>query len=90
MFIAFAMGTSDKGRRCHGMGLELGAGSLIWPMLSKSNYQEWSTHVHCNLEAMYLWDAIELEDVEKVERCRDRLALEAMMHGVPLRCTRCF
>ena len=56
------------------------AGSLVWPMLSRTNYQEWSAHVRCNLEAMYLWDAIESD---KVERRRDRLALGAMIRGVP-------
>jgi hypothetical protein len=56
------------------------SGNLVWPMLSCTNYQEWSAHVQCNLEAMYLWDAIESD---KVERRRDRLALGAMIRGVP-------
>jgi hypothetical protein len=56
------------------------AGNLIWPMLTRTNYQVWSAHVQCNLEGMYLWDAI-VED--KVERRHDRLALGAMMRGVP-------
>jgi hypothetical protein len=56
------------------------AGNLIWPSLSRSNYQEWSSHVRCNLEAMYLWDAIESD---KVERRHDRLALGAILRGVP-------
>lgn len=56
------------------------SGNLVWPMLSRSNYQEWSAHVQCNLEAMYLWDAVESD---KVERRRDRLALGAMICGVP-------
>ena len=56
------------------------SGNLVWPMLSRTNYQEWSAHVQCNLEAMYLWDAIESDKVER--RC-DRLALGAMIRGVP-------
>ncbi|CAD6224022.1 unnamed protein product [Miscanthus lutarioriparius] len=56
------------------------SGNLVWPMLSRSNYQEWSAHVQCNLEAMFLWDAVESD---KVERRRDRLALGAMIRGVP-------
>jgi hypothetical protein len=32
---------------------------------------------------MYLWDAIDTKDASKVERRRDRLALGAMMRGVP-------
>jgi len=55
------------------------SGNLVWPMLSHTNYQEWSAHVQCNLEAMYLWDAIESDKVER--RC-DRLALGAMIRGV--------
>ena len=56
------------------------AGNLTWPMLTRTNYQGWSSHIQCNLEGMYLWDAIE---DEKVERRRDRLALGAMLRGVP-------
>jgi hypothetical protein len=56
------------------------AGNLIWPMLSRTNYQEWSVHVQCNLEAMYLWDAIV---GDKIERRHDRLALGAILRGVP-------
>lgn len=58
------------------------AGNLVWPMLTRSNYQEWASHVKCNLEGMYLWDAVEA-DPDKVERRRDRLALGAMLRGVP-------
>lgn len=50
-------------------------------MLSRTNYQEWSVLVQCNLEGMYLWDAIESD---KVERRRDRLTLGPMICGVPL------
>ena len=58
------------------------AGNLTWPMLTYTNYQGWSSHIQCNLEGMFLWDAI--EPGEKVERRRDRLALGAMLRGVPL------
>jgi hypothetical protein len=50
-------------------------------MLTRSNYQEWLAHVQCNLEAMYLWDAVESD---KVERRHDRIALSAMLRGIPL------
>lgn len=56
------------------------ADSLMWPMLTRTNYQEWSSHVQCNLEAMFLWNAI---TDDKIERRRDRLALGAMLRGVP-------
>jgi hypothetical protein len=48
------------------------AGNLVW--------QEWSSHIQCNLEGMYLWDAVESD---KPKRRRDRLALGAMLRGVP-------
>jgi hypothetical protein len=54
--------------------------NLVWLMLTRTNYQEWSALVQCNLEGMYLWDAIESD---KVEWRRDRLALGAMIRGVP-------
>ena len=77
------MATSGKDAELMERAWNQAAGNLLWSMLSKSNYQEWSAHVQCNLEAMYLWDAIEPEDPKKVERRRDRLALGAMMRGVP-------
>ena len=30
------------------------AENLVWPMLTRTNYQEWSSHVQCNLEGMFL------------------------------------
>ena len=58
-------------------------GNLVWPLLIRTNYQEWSSHIQCNLEGMFLWDAIDEADSAKVERRRDRLALGAMLRGVP-------
>jgi len=58
-------------------------GNLVWPLLTCTNYQEWSSHIQCNLEGMFLWDAIDEVDSAKVERRRDRLALGAMLRGVP-------
>jgi hypothetical protein len=34
-------------------------GSLMWPMLDRSNYFEWAMLMQCNLEAMDVWDIIE-------------------------------
>ncbi|CAD6334000.1 unnamed protein product [Miscanthus lutarioriparius] len=56
------------------------AGNLVRPMLTRTNYQSWSAHVQCNLEGIYLWDAIESD---KVERRHDQLAVGAMLRGVP-------
>ena len=54
---------------------------MKWPTLTRTNYQGWAAHVQCNLEAMCLWDAVQGDD--KIERRRDRLALGAMLRGVP-------
>ena len=55
--------------------------NLTWPVLTRSNYQSWASHVQCNLEGLNLWDAI--EKGEKAERRQDRLALGSMLRGVP-------
>ena len=74
------MGASGTDKEAMEKAFNQAAGNLVWPMLTRTNYQEWSSHVQCNLEGMFLWDAI--EDA-KVERQRDRLALGAMLRGVP-------
>jgi hypothetical protein len=70
----------DKDKELMEQAWNQASGNLVWPMLTRSNYQEWSGHVQCNLEAMYPWDAVESD---KVEHRRDRLALDAMIRGVP-------
>jgi hypothetical protein len=45
--------------------LNQAVGNLIWPMLSRTNYQEWASHIQCILEAMFLWDAVTDEKVER-------------------------
>ena len=55
--------------------------NLMWPVLTRSNYQSWASHIQCNLEGLNLWDAI--EKGEKAERRQDRLALGSMLRGVP-------
>jgi len=55
--------------------------NLTWPVLTRSNYQNWASHIQCNLEGLNLWDAIEMG--EKAERRQDRLALGSMLRGVP-------
>jgi hypothetical protein len=76
------MGTSGE-KESMDRAFNQAAGNLVWPMLTRTNYQEWSSHIQCNLEGMFLWDAIDAADSAKVERCRDRLALGAMLCGVP-------
>lgn len=71
---------NDKDKEVMERAWNQAAENLVWPMLTHTNYQEWSTLVQCNLEGMYLWDAIESN---KVERRRDWLALGTMIRGVP-------
>ncbi|CAD6341779.1 unnamed protein product [Miscanthus lutarioriparius] len=55
--------------------------NLTWPVLTRSNYQGWASHIQCNLEGLNLWEAI--EKGEKADRRQDRLALGSMLRGVP-------
>jgi len=50
------------------------------PQLTRTNYHEWSLVTQVNLEALELWDAVE---VECKDRAKDRRALAAILRGVP-------
>lgn len=45
--------------------------SLMWPMLTRSNYSEWAMLMQCNFEAMEIWEVIELGGAG-VKRAQDR------------------
>jgi hypothetical protein len=51
-----------------------------WPMLTKTNYHEWSLLMKVKMQARQLWDAIEYGDLPYHD---DRRALEAIIAGVP-------
>ena len=68
---------SDKDKEVMERAFNQVAENLVWPC---TNYKEWSSQVQCNLEGLFLWDAIESD---KVERRRDRVALGAMIRGMP-------
>ena len=55
-------------------------GSANWPMLTRTNYGEWSVLMRVMLEARSLWDAVTLDDAEFSE---DRMALEIILRAVP-------
>jgi hypothetical protein len=57
-------------------------GSLMWPMLDRSNYSEWAMLMQCNLEAMEVWDVVE-QGGKGVKRARDRLAMSTLLRSVP-------
>ena len=48
------MGSSGGEKEAMERAMKEAAGNLLWPMLTRSNYQEWSALVQCNLEGMYL------------------------------------
>ncbi|WVZ93291.1 hypothetical protein U9M48_039285 [Paspalum notatum var. saurae] len=56
------------------------SGAVELPMLTRTNYHEWSLVMQVSLEALGLWKVVE---TEKVERRDDRMALAAMLRGVP-------
>ena len=51
-----------------------------WPMLTKTNYHEWSLLMKVKMQARQLWDAIEYGDLPYHD---DRRALQAIIAGVP-------
>lgn len=52
-----------------------------YPMLTRTNYAEWSLLMKVMLQARGLWEAIEFGADDFQE---DRMALEAILHAVPL------
>ena len=59
-----------------------GSGStLLWPMLTSTNYTEWAMLMQCNYEAMEIWEAI--EPGTNVKRPQDRQAMSALLRSVP-------
>ena len=45
--------------------------SLMWPMLTRSNYSEWAMLMQCNYETLEIWETIE-PGGEGVKRAQDR------------------
>jgi len=56
-------------------------GTLMWPMLTRTNYSEWAMLMQCNFEALEVWEAI--VPGKNVSRSTDRQAMSALMHSVP-------
>jgi hypothetical protein len=59
--------------------------STSWPMLTKTNYNDWSLLMKVKLQARQLWEAVEFGDIEfrDVEFHEDRLALDALLASIP-------
>jgi hypothetical protein len=56
--------------------------SLMWLLLTRSNYSEWAMLMQCNYEAMEIWDVIE-PGGDGVKRSQDRLAMGCLLRSVP-------
>ena len=55
-------------------------GAVELPLLTKTNYHEWSLVMQVSLEALKLWDAVE---AISAERAKDRRVLAAILCAVP-------
>jgi hypothetical protein len=58
---------------------ESGGGSTTYPMLTRTNYQEWALLMRVNMQAQGLWHAVEPEEGDIIEYREDRLALAAIL-----------
>lgn len=59
---------------------EIVGGAANWPMLTKTNYTQWSLVMKVKMQARNLWEAIEPGGVSLQE---DRMALDAITSVVP-------
>jgi hypothetical protein len=55
-------------------------GSIVWPMLTPTNYMEWALVMQINLEASLLWEAV---DGFPMSVPNDKAALGAILRSVP-------
>jgi hypothetical protein len=57
--------------------------TIQYPMLTRSNYEEWVMLMQVNMEAVGIWYAVELEEDEEIEYRDNQLALAAILCSVP-------
>jgi hypothetical protein len=55
-------------------------GNSEWPILTKTNYTEWSVVMRVMLQGRHLWDAVNVGTGEFTDDCN---ALEALCKAVP-------
>jgi hypothetical protein len=71
-------GGHDRGLVIHRSVREIGNSG--WPILTKTNYTEWSAVMRVMLQGRHLWDTV---NVGACEFTDDRNALEALCKAVP-------
>jgi hypothetical protein len=54
-----------------------------FPMLTRTNYQEWAMLMQVNFEVVGWWYVIEPEDGDEINYHHDRLALIMILRSVP-------
>jgi hypothetical protein len=60
--------------------VEKSTAGIVYPMLTRTNYTEWSLVMHVNLQVAGLWEAVRHAGVEYHD---DRLTLAALLRAVP-------
>ena len=73
---------NDRGLVIHRVIKEGGGGPTNYPVLTKTNYNNWALLMKIKLEAKCLWGAIDPDGVT-IEHQEDRMALDAICSVVP-------
>ncbi|CAN6286925.1 unnamed protein product [Urochloa humidicola] len=60
-----------------------GGVSLLYPMLTATNYSTWAIKMEANMDAQGLWEAIEPAEGEAVDTKKDKLARACLFGVVP-------
>jgi transposase InsO family protein len=56
---------------------------VVYPTLTRTNYQDWALVMRVNMQAQGLWGAVEPEGDDLVDYRQDRQALAAILRAVP-------
>ncbi|RLM61813.1 retrotransposon protein, putative, Ty1-copia sub-class [Panicum miliaceum] len=67
---------SPERRRGGSLVVQTIVGTTPWPMLTKTNYTEWSSVIMVKLQVRQMWDVVRYGDVDRHE---DRRVLEALL-----------
>nr|CAE03285.2 OSJNBb0046P18.1 [Oryza sativa Japonica Group] len=67
----------------HRVVREVTTSSVVYPTLTRTNYQDWVLVMRVNMQAQGLWGAVEPEGDDLVDYRQDRQALTAILRAVP-------